>query len=866
MRFVIFIILNFLQMTLFVSAQNTIFNKHNKEEDPEFHRQRKAWLQDMHRTEPGVNYKVLQNEILHKKMSLMNKVRKNIDLSELQKYVSDNGKVSGVWKERGSKNLAGRIHTADVDLINNIVYAASSGGNVWQGYLNGDNWKCLNNSAQFNIQNIKVENINNNKRIFVFDASYLYYSDNEGFTWEKAKGLEIVANWGNIMRGMVINDNNSLKIYVLTNEWDYDAWVQIRSLYFSNDNGQTFEKVLSVSNTENIDIWGYQKSIGEYFPPEYSNNFNKLIFVHQDSIFSVESTNVNLLNTCEDIKISNPGRIRIAGTNIKDQIYLYINVTNKQTNKLNIFLTDDFGKKLQFKSQSPTTYFMNNSFSISKINPNFAMIGGVEGYTTNDFGKSWMKINGWGEYYQDPQNKLHADIPGVSSFRTDKDKEFFLICTDGGIYKTKENFLVDNLSLSGLNVSQYYSIYTYYDNNEELILAGSQDQGFQVSENFSDRLLNFTQTISGDYGSLSSGNGGKSLWCVYPGFAMFYTDINFPQNRFDWYFTGSYTDRVWMPPIVAVPGSPNTAYCASGGTPNGSKITKLNYSNYKISPNELPYRFDANDAANDVSSLGISEINPEYLYAATKIGKFYSSTDAGNTWKETPNFGAPGYNYLHGTCILASKKDLGTVYVTGSGYSSPAIFVSYDNGQNFEAIEGLPPCLVYQIDLTPEEDVIFAATSIGPYLYIKNHKRWYDIAGPDAPDQNYWSVNYLPWKKTVRFATYGRGIWDFEIENLVTNVKDDELNSDISELTAYPNPATDVLNISFNANIGEFADLKIVDIDGKLIHNCFENTVISKNNNISLNLNNFKNIVSGTYLVMLTTNNMLKYKKINIIR
>ena len=54
-----------------------------------------------------------------------------------------------------------------------------------------------------------------------------------------------------------------------------------------------------------------------------------------------------------------------------------------------------------------------------------------------------------------------------------------------------------------------------------------------------------------------------------------------------------------------------------------------------------------------------------------------------------------------------------------------------------------------------------AATEIGPYVYSRNDNEWYFLSGVSAPDQTYWSVDYIPEINTARFGTYGRGIWDF---------------------------------------------------------------------------------------------------------
>ena len=39
------------------------------------------------------------------------------------------------------------------------------------------------------------------------------------------------------------------------------------------------------------------------------------------------------------------------------------------------------------------------------------------------------------------------------------------------------------------------------------------------------------------------------------------------------------------------------------------------------------------------------------------------------------------------------------------------------------------------------------------------------ILGVSAPDQTYWSVEYIDEINTARFGTYGRGIWDFVIDD-----------------------------------------------------------------------------------------------------
>ena len=78
--------------------------------------------------------------------------------------------------------------------------------------------------------------------------------------------------------------------------------------------------------------------------------------------------------------------------------------------------------------------------------------------------------------------------------------------------------------------------------------------------------------------------------------------------------------------------------------------------------------------------------------------------------------------------------------------------------------QGLPNTLVFELSSTLDDNIIFAATEIGPYAYLANQDEWFLLSGLSAPDQTYWSVDFIPEINTARFGTYGRGIWDFVLD------------------------------------------------------------------------------------------------------
>ncbi|HEY8400634.1 MAG TPA: Ig-like domain-containing protein, partial [Cytophagaceae bacterium] len=97
-------------------------------------------------------------------------------------------------------------------------------------------------------------------------------------------------------------------------------------------------------------------------------------------------------------------------------------------------------------------------------------------------------------------------------------------------------------------------------------------------------------------------------------------------------------------------------------------------------------------------------------------------------------------------------------------------YKSTDHGQTFTAVAyGLPSTLVFDLTFNDDESLIFAATEVGPYVYVVADNQWYPIRGLSAPDQLYWDVEYIAATNTVRYATYGRGIWDFKMQSTGSN-------------------------------------------------------------------------------------------------
>ncbi|MBI64810.1 MAG: hypothetical protein CMG64_00750 [Candidatus Marinimicrobia bacterium] len=716
----------------------------------EFKNNRKDWMENMHRSHPDDDWRLIDKNNRKKNTDEVRLLRKNIVSNNSRQYLRQENisrDIIGEWSERGSNNLSGRILTADIDFNNNLIYCVSDGGNIWKGSLNGEDWTSLNDYMQIKgVHFIRIINHNNNNRILVSSSNQFYYTDDEGLTFNEPTGLNFLNSGGSINR-VVIKEDSLNTIYLLSVE-SSNFGGSYSAIYKSVDHGQNFERIIvlnaangfsNLSNNNQFDIWTLR-----YFESD-------LYLLHDNEFYMIDSN--NNINFISNVPTSSSGENVLIGGQNNNTPFLYARIDEE------IYFSMNGGQSWSYRSDAPQWIFTRqNSFNSSILNSNIVFWGGMEAFKSVDSGQSWDLVNNWWDYYDNPDTKLHADIPEIRPFLNNEYEELYLISTDGGIYISYDILSsTQNLSFEGLGVSQYYSTYTKRSAPYS-IYAGSQDQGFQRSINDMGGVLDFEQSISGDYGHLVSGDGGQTLWCNYPGFTMFYLNPDTDTGGRTLDFPGS--GHLWLAPLMENPSNPYSVYLGGGGLNGGNHIIELTYQNNTIIYEELSYNFNAT-----ISAMSYSPLEINYRYILTENGKFYYSNDSGENWQLTSSFTGPSPQYFYGSTILPSNTNFGVVYIGGSGYSNYPVYVSYDNGQNFESFSnGLPNTLVYELCTMDNDDLLFAATEVGPYVYSFSENQWLLLSGLTAPDQTYWSCEYIPELQTIRFGTYGRGIWDFKLD------------------------------------------------------------------------------------------------------
>lgn len=804
-------------------------------ENKEMKQKRKEWWEKKHGAAEGVDWKAIDQQTRRQRAEKRNQYRKELfkkgELKRGEKILETlgNGSLTGEWRERGSTNIAGRMHTCDIDFATNTVYAGSSGGVLWKGPLDGDNWEPLNDFMSNEIIFVRYLNLQNANRLYMAGGKYFYYSDNDGLTWETAAGLENIVSWGNIVR-VVVTASEPKIFYALVLEWDYGpAWQAVAGLYRSDNMGENFVQITTFPGwANNIDLW----------TARYGTTGD--VYMVKDSEF---------------FKLDNSGQPQFVaniGGSAGDAVLTGLEENNGMA-KLAVFLngkiyrSDDSGANWTYKGDEPDWLWGRNSFTCSLNNPDRLYFGSVNCHISNNGGANWFARNEWYDYYGQEYWMLHADIDGIDIFHTPEGDELIMVSTDGGLYKSYNQLnVVNNISMRTLRTGQFYSTYTNR-NNTNYIYMGSQDQGFQKCRVDSGGVLGFKQSISGDYGSIVSGDEGHSIWTVYPGFAMYYPDAaHLLDNAYFWDFSGD--NWQWMAPMMSDPYDYNYAFTGGGAEGMGGQyLWHLQYISGNILADRQPFNFAGGMGLfeNEITAIAYSPVNWDYRYVLTNKGRFFYSSDEGLTWNLT-TFNQPNFR---GNVIIPSQTQLGKVIIGGSGYSNPGVYISDNHGQNFSPLNtNIPQTSFNDLKLSATELLLFAATDAGPYFYNFNTQEWYDMAGQTAPDQVYMSVDYIPSTNIVRFGTYGRGTWDFAIQDepLVT-VAENEMKN---QFQIFPNPFSAQSTITFTMKESARVLIEVYDAKGQKVFSENKGKLPAGEQTIIFNREQLR---SGIYFVALTT-------------
>jgi hypothetical protein len=736
-------------------------------DEEELTKRRKQWIEISHRSAPGVDWREIEAANVENNIRIRNARRLVAQRTLSTQEVFANGKLSGTWIERGPNDQAGSVVACDYDAVGNNLYVISDGGSIWRNNgLAVSNWTLLNDDYQFrsNLMSI-IRKSAGGTRLFAFTSGKLKWSDNEGSSFSDCSVPFPVAWGGNQVLKLYHNKTSGSPIYLLATIWDDASWSARLALYRSTDEGLNFTKfyVFSHSSADNVKLSIPYNTTQLYIFDGQTSPSNILIQ-------TVTGTSISTVNTCPKPEALT-GNIQFAATFVSGTMYMYF-----LNNKLRVFQSTNSGSTWTFKGTLPQSSW--DRLDVSNTDGLKVFSGAVEAMRSTTGGASWSIVNLWHEYYGNVASKLHADIMNLVQYKKTDGTPFMIINNHGGVAISYDNLATtNNLTMSGLRSAQYYDILTAPD-NANYLYAGSQDQGFQKNTTATTSgMLNFAQPMSGDFGYLTLADNNRTLYTQYPGGDLYI--YRHPAGNYikNWKMTGTTLPNAgWMLPMKNVSNSLSDTVLMAGGNLTGGagsylcRVSTQFSSPYTVTATQYNYNFRANsnNTTSGITAIEVSQQQPERMYVATEDGTFFYSTNHGSSWTKSSTFSVGGGWWLYGATILASELTPDLLWYGGSGYGGSSMFKSTNGGQTFTSMaNGLPQTLVHEVVANLNETMLFAATDAGPYVYVVADNMWYPLHGANNPIQAYTAVEFIAKSNTVRFSTYGRGIFDLVISEPV---------------------------------------------------------------------------------------------------
>jgi hypothetical protein len=735
----------------------------------------------------------------------------------------------GTWKNRGPYNMPGAFEFCEVDEGTDTVYAVTCGhyGGVqfiWKGLLAGDNWTLVNpkNPSRFE-DLIVIPNGGSRRVIAVHENGKIMFTDNSGATWTNSTGIP------SVVKSTIVNRQDNNVLYTTDG----------KIVYRSTDNGTSFTNFYTLG-TASINQ-------ARLYSPRWNNQPNSIdVYLAVDNNFfkiNATKTSFDLISS----SLPTGGKIGIGGDSRK--LWLTIDRKWYYSTNLGTSFTYQLTKDWYYATESNDLHPQYRP-GVNPEDPNVFIGGDTFPISTRDGGVTQNNdAKEYWSYYQnsvgnDPKMRInyHPDIQGSQFFYDKVGKLYALRSTDGGVFKSYNEWTKASFpDLASIQNGVFYNIslfdqpsqetyrggFIYGNQNSSHLTTGTQDQGWQNTRNATatNNMYSWDQVGGGDGPCCITGDGKIGWRYNYFGNKEF--------TRIQLYNGSTYNG-------LSGTASTSTDFTFTGGsyfTPSvgdwsdGNRIWVLSQTLRKIEYNTSNSQITAveknlNGTSNYIQGIAQSGVNASLIYAM-QGGTVFKSTDRGTNWTQIANQTATGMSAASENRGMgwSSPIDQNVVlFASESGTAVKTVF-SKNGGTTWINVTGsganlFPSAEVNGMAGTIDGKLVFASTNMGPYVFIVNEEKWYPLAiDPKVPvfwGQIVYCVKYGA-QEIVRFSTWGQGVWDFEISS--TTIAIAEQNAEDINVAIYPNPATEIIHISFSEKLVSNASLSICDELGKVVRN-----------------------------------------------
>ena len=629
----------------------------------------------------------------------------------------------------------------------NIFRSSNAGCGVFKTTDGGKSWSNMGLENTFTIGRIRI-NPKNPNTVYVAATGHewtpneergLFKTNDGGKTWSKI--LYIDENTG--VYDLVLDPKDPNTLYCTT-------WERIRLKW--ND-PRTYETTSNNAIWKSSDGGRNWKKINSGLPPK-----NRLGRIGIDIAASNPRVLYAYVDNYEIAYSAKPGELDSYGRQKKDVIKgatIYRSDNAGEVWKQVSGLTSD--QKLFMERHSATYGWVFGQIRIDPNDENTIYTMGLMLNRSTDGGRTFTSLRG-----------PHVDHHGL--WIDPANSNYLLNVQDGGLtisydrgrtwkYPIKELPLIQFFNL-GYDLSSPFRVFgsiqdhgSYYG---EVDLSRGRDRvpakefkpilGGEGTSHAINTMDNNTIYASGFYGRLSRAEINR-----FPGGVKNLLPPNLPNEV---QLRGE-----WVAPTLVSPHNPSIIY-------HGMQflmMSKDKGDTWEIISPDLSHNDPGKSGDISYQTISVFDESPlrfGLIYAGTDDGRIWRTRDGGKNWTEIRSGSVPQKFVSR---IVASKYDIGTVYLTQTGKRDDDlqtyIWKSTDFGDSWQDISSnIPVGPVNVIREDPvKKDLLYAGTDGGVYVTNDGGKTW-DVLGM-LPFVYVHDLAVHPRDNMIIIATHGRGIW-----------------------------------------------------------------------------------------------------------
>jgi hypothetical protein len=648
---------------------------------------------------------------------------------------------AATWQLVGPRNTAtnggnGRVNGIKVHPTNsNILFASTPAGGLWKSINGGTSWTAITDAiAVLGATDVAFDPTNPDIMYLATGdgdaadtrSTGIYKSTDGGTTWV-ATGLNFTLSQGTTLSKILVHPTNNQILLTAGNT----------GIRRSTDAGATWTTVSTASikdlewkpnNPSVVYAGGYSGSAGVWRSMDGGVTWTKL--------------------TATPLPATGTQRVAI-GVSPHDPEYVYALFAKTTTYSFQgMYRSIDGGTTWTQQATAPNMLgwistgsdtdgqgWYDLAIAVSPTDKNMVMIGGVNIWKSTDGGVNWACKAHWsgsGAPY------VHADQHDFTFSGST-----FYAANDGGVFKSADSGTTWTNISSTLSNAQMYGL-GLSSGNANLILSGHQDNGTNLTSNGT----TWAQVLGGD-GMLcfiDRTNDSRMFASIYNG--ALYRSTN-GGNSFGSLTT--ITNGGWVTPWLQDPVAPATIYAA------GSEINKS--TDYGTNWTAI----SSFGGTTSFKAMDVAKTNPLCIIATTGTS-VRKTINGGTSWTTLTGLPTSGILTVH-----FNVNDANKIYVGVASYQGSSVWYSSDGGTTWVNWgTGLPSvpvsCFVTQLGT---DGSMYCGTDIGVYYRNNTSTGWtaFTQGMPGIPVRDL--EIYYPTQK-LRAATYGRGIWESNLEVAVS--------------------------------------------------------------------------------------------------